>query len=133
MKRGAALLLGLVLFGCSQTVALRETPEAPAAIGQAKISTDDNNNTRIELKIEHLAPPQNLTPPKSVYVVWAEPPDGKPINLGQVVVGQDRDASFETVTPLKVFRVFLTAEDRPLPDAPSPQVVVATDVFRATS
>jgi hypothetical protein len=133
MKRWAYLALALITIGCAQKIALRETPDAPAALGEAKVSTDGNNNTRIELKMEHLAPPQNLTPPKSVYVVWAQPPDGDATNLGQVVVGRERSANFQTVTPLKVFRIFVTAEDRALAQAPSEQVVLATDVFRVGS
>jgi hypothetical protein len=133
MKRWAYLVLALITIGCAQKIAFRETPDAPAALGEAKVSTDGNNNTRIELKMEHLAPPQNLTPPKSVYVVWAQPPDGDATNLGQVVVGRERSANFQTVTPLKVFRIFVTAEDRALAQSPSEQVVLATDVFRVGS
>jgi hypothetical protein len=133
MKRWAVLSLAIITLGCSQQVAFRETPDAPAALGQAKVSTDGNNNTRIALNIEHLAPPQNLTPPKSVYVVWAEAPEGKTANLGQIVVGSDRSAEFQAVTPLKVFRILITAEDRALARSPSQQVVLTTDVFRVGS
>jgi len=133
MKRWAVVLFAIITLGCSQKVAFRETPDAPAALGQAKVSTDGNNNTRIALNIEHLAPPQNLTPPKSVYVVWAEAPEGKTANLGQIVVGNDRSASFQAVTPLKIFRILITAEDRALAQSPSQQVVLTTDVFRVGS
>lgn len=125
------LLLVAVTVGCSQKVAFRETPDAPAAMGQARVTTDDNNNTRIELDIEHLAPPQNLTPPKSVYVVWVESPGGKVANMGQIAVKDDRSAEFAAVTPLRVLRVIVTAEDRALVQTPSPQVVLTTGVFRA--
>jgi hypothetical protein len=133
MRLGLILLLLVFTVGCAQTVAFRETPDAPAAKGEAKITTDDNNNTRVELDIRHLAPPQNLTPPKSAYVVWAEAPDGRTENLGQIVAGSDRSARFQTVTPLKVFRILVTAEDRALAQSPSQQVVLTTDVFRAGS
>jgi hypothetical protein len=125
----AAVLLALTL-GCAQTVALRKAPEVPAALGEAKITTDENNNTRIELTVEHLAPARNLTPPKSVYVVWAQAPEGRTMNLGQLVVGPDRRGDFRAVTPLKVFRIVITAEDEPLARAPSEQVVLQTDLFR---
>jgi hypothetical protein len=133
MKLWTVLLLLVFTLGCAQTVAFRETPEAPAAKGEAKITTDNNNNTRVELEIRHLAPPQNLTPPKSVYVVWAESPDGRTENLGQIIAGSDRSAEFQTVTPLKVFRILVTAEDRALAQSPSQQVVLTTDTFRAGS
>lgn len=130
MIRWAFLLLVLVTFGCSQKVAFRETPDAPAAMGKANIITDDNNNTRIELDIDHLAPPQNLTPPKAVYVVWVESPGGKVVNMGQVVVADDRSAEFQAVTPLRVLRIIVTAEEQALVQRPSEQIVLTTGLFR---
>jgi hypothetical protein len=130
MNLWTALLLILVTTSCAQTVPFRETPHAPAALGEAKVSIGENNNTRIDLDIRHLAPPQNLTPPKSVYVVWVEAPDGKFANLGQITPGRDRSVEFRAVTPLRVFRIFITAEDRVLAGSPSDQIVLSTDVFR---
>jgi hypothetical protein len=131
MKFWTIVSLCALVVGCAQTVALRTTPQAPAAVGEAKITQDQNNNTRIELKVDHLAPARNLTPPKSVYVVWAQAPDGRTINLGQLIVVSDRRGELRAVTPLKVFRIIITAEDEPLARTPNGQVVLETDNFRA--
>ena len=133
MKFAIGFLLLIFATSCAQTVAFRETPDAPAALGEAKIRADRNNNTRVELDVRHLAPPQNLTPPKSAYVVWFESPEGKTLNMGQLIVGSDRRARFDAVTPLKVLRVLITAEDRVLAESPSNQVVLRTETFRADS
>jgi hypothetical protein len=133
MKVSVGLLLLLFATSCAQTVAFRETPQAPAALGEAKIETDRNNNTRVELDIRHLAPPQNLTPPKSAYIVWFESPEGRAVNMGQLTVGSDRRARFSAVTPFKVLRVLVTAEDRVLAESPGEQVVLRTETFRAGS
>jgi hypothetical protein len=130
MKLWTALLWIFVTASCAQTVPFRETPHAPAALGEAKVRVGENNNTRIELDIRHLAPPQNLTPPKSAYVVWVQAPDGKFTNLGQITPGPNRRVEFRAVTPLRVFRIFITAEDRALAGSPSDQIVLSTDVFR---
>jgi hypothetical protein len=54
-----------------------------------------------------LAPPQNLTPRKSVYVVW-----DRTVNLGQMIVGQDRASEFVGIIPLYEFRILVTAEEQ---------------------
>jgi hypothetical protein len=121
----------LTFVGCAQTVDLRVSPDVPAATAEAKITKDDNDNTVVEVKAEYLARPQNLTPPKSVYVVWAQAPQGRTINLGQMQVGPDRTGYFRGKTPLQVFRVLVTAEDLPAAPTPSPQVIFSSDVFSA--
>jgi len=82
------LSLMVLLFGCAQTVTFRAAPGAPAALGAAKVSTDNNGNAVVDVEVEHLAPPENLFPPKTLYVVWAQTPNGRFVNLGQMVVGK---------------------------------------------
>jgi hypothetical protein len=139
MKNGtvklATLSLGLAVtmlgFGCAQKVALRNSPDVPAAVGEAKISRDDNKNAVVEVDIQHLAPPDNLKQPKKVYVVWAQGPDGKNIPLGQLTVGGDRRARLKATTPMKMFRIIVTAEDTPAPKFPSPQIVFSSNMVDA--
>lgn len=125
------LCVGLMalLFGCAQTVALRTTPAVPAALGQAKVSQDDNGNATIDIEVEHLSPPENLSPAKTVYVVWAQAPQGRVINLGQMIVGNNRVGKFRSVTPLTNFRIVITGEDLPAVASPSQQEIFTTEVF----
>lgn len=135
MKLRNASLAALVLLfgiGCAQKIAVRGSADVPAALAETKITRTDNNNSRIQLEVRHLAPPQNLTPKKSVYVVWAQAPQGRTINLGQMIVGQDRSSEFVGITPLYEFRILVTAEDLPTATTPSNQVVLSTDVFRVS-
>jgi hypothetical protein len=124
------LLVGIVGFGCAQKVALRNAPEVPAAIGEAKITRDQNRNAIVDLEIRHLAPSENLQPPKKVYVVWSQAPDGKTINLGQLTVGADRRAILKSPTPMQVFRILVTAEDVASAGFPSSQIVFSSDYIR---
>jgi hypothetical protein len=48
------------------------------------------------MTVEHLANPQNLTPPASVYVVWVQETGGSPENQGQLKVDKNLKAQFET-------------------------------------
>lgn len=124
-----SLLFGM---GCAQKVAVQRSAAVPAAVAEAKITRTHNNNTRIELEVHHLAPPQNLTPKKSVYVVWAQTPQGRTVNLGQMIVGRDRASEFIGITPLYEFRILVTAEEESTARVPSNQVVLSTDVFKVT-
>jgi hypothetical protein len=119
----------VLLFGCAQTVAFRAAPGAPAALGAAKISTDSNGNAVVDVEVEHLAPPENLSPPKKLYVVWAQTPNGRFVNLGQMVVGENRVGKLYAVSPLKEFRLVVTAEDIPATITPSKQEILTTELF----
>ncbi len=125
------LTLGLMvlLSGCAQSVAFRGSPEVPAALGEAKVSTDSNGNAVVEVEVQHLAPPENLAPSKKLYVVWAQTANGRFSNLGQMVVGKNRVGTFNGVTPLKEFRLIVTAEDVASTITPSKQEILTTEVF----
>lgn len=133
LHSGVLVLVALLAFGCAQRVALRNAPDVPAAVGEVKITTDRNNNSILDVDIRHLAPSENLQPPKKFFVVWSQAPDGKNINLGQLTVGPDRRGRLKSATPMRVFRVVVTAEDVATAAVPSPQIVFSSDVIRAGS
>jgi hypothetical protein len=132
IRLGLLLLVIIFGFGCAQKVALRSAPGVPAAVGEAKITRDQNRNAIVELDIQHLAPSENLQPPKKVYVVWSQAPDGKNINLGQLTVGSDRRGRLKSPTPMQVFRIIVTGEDVASAAFPSSQIVFSTDMIRAS-
>jgi hypothetical protein len=124
----AVTMLGL---GCAQKVALRNSPDVPAAVGEAKITRDENKNSVVEVDIQHLVPPDTLKPPKKVYGAWAQSPDGKNMNLGQLKVGEDRRARLKATTPMQRFRIIVTAEDTPTATFPSPNIVFSSNMIDA--
>jgi len=128
------LVTAVTMFGlgCAQKVALRNSPDVPAAVGEAKITRDENKNAVVEADIQHLAPPENLKPPKKVYMVWAQAPDGKNMPLGQLTVGADRRGRLKATTPMQIFRIIVTAEDIPTPKFPSPQIVFSSNMIDAS-
>ena len=122
----------MVLFlvsGCAQTVAFRASPDVSAASGEAKVSKDNNGNSLVKIEIAYLAPPANLSPAKSVYVVWAQAPQGRTVNLGQMLVGNNRVGKFTGITSLNQFRIMVTPEDLPAVATPSKQEILSTEVF----
>jgi hypothetical protein len=69
-----AVMLFFVLFAslayAGKTFLLTGSSFTPVARGHTEISRDKKNgNTKVEIKVEHLAPPENLSPAKNGYLV----------------------------------------------------------------
>jgi hypothetical protein len=99
----------------------------PGARAEVAISKDKNGNTSLKMKVQHLANLENLTPRASAYVVWLRERGGDSQNQGQLKTDKNLAATFETVTPLKSFDVFVTAEQDARATAPS-----GAEVLKAT-
>jgi hypothetical protein len=130
MKRLAltsALLGLLVSAGCATPLAFGPSPVLPAIDPQARVRSDDNRNSLIEIEIEHMAPPSRLSPPRSVYVVWVEGEEGRILPLGQLRVGDDREGSFRGVTALDRFRILISAEHDPQATHPSQPYMLVSE------
>jgi hypothetical protein len=82
----------------------------PGARAEIAITKDKNGNTRLKMTVQHLANLENLTPRASAYVVWFQERGGNSDNQGQLKMDKNLNATFVTVTPLKSFDVFVTAE-----------------------
>src|SRR5438067_1815049 len=95
------LVCGLASTLLAEKVHLIRSELVPAASGEIEVSRDKNKNTEIDINVEHLAKPSNLTPPKSTYVVWIRSSNSDLQNLGQLTVNSDLKGEFKTVTPLK--------------------------------
>jgi hypothetical protein len=99
----------------------------PGARAEVVISKDKNGNTRLKMRVQHLAHLENLTPSAAAYVVWLQERGGNSENKGQLKMDKNLKATFETVTPLKSFDVFVTAEqDFRAKDPSGPEVLKAT-------
>ena len=126
----ASLLFALALGCGAHKVILTHSPAVPAATGTVQVGHDDNGNSRIDLKVHHLAKPQNLNPPASTYVVWLEANGSRPQNLGQLQVGDDLSTEFKATTPEKTFNLFVTAENDARAQFPSGVEVLRSAIQR---
>lgn len=76
-----------------------------------QLSTSKNDNTKIDLRVEHLAQPDKLTPRSYYYVVWAKAnKDAAPQNIGALSVDHGLAGRLQTEIPLHSCELFLTAE-----------------------
>lgn len=126
-------MFALAVVFCTHAEAAKKFPMTassivPAARGQVDISKDKNGNVQLNLEVEFLANPQNLTPSATVYVVWLQELGGVAVNHGQLKMDKKMKASFESVTPFKSFDVFITGERDPNSKVPSGPEVMRTVV-----
>lgn len=134
MKSIIAATLSLMIFaisGCAQKAVIPTSSIVPAATGHTKLSIDENDNAKVQLRVEHLAPPQNLQPPKAVYVVWVKTPDNQHYILGQLKVDKNLEGKMNAITPFKTFRIVISAEDFPTVKEPGDQLILTTEVLEA--
>jgi hypothetical protein len=119
-------LLGTVAFA-AKNYPMTAASIVPAARGEVSIDKDKNGNTRLKMTVQHLATVENLTPRAAVYVVWFQERGGNFENQGQLKVDKNLNGTFETVTSLKSFDVFVTAEqDAGAKEPRGAQVLTAT-------
>lgn len=113
----------------AKKIKLQPATIVPGATGEVKTGKDNNGNTKFNLKVKYLAQPEQLSPPKSVYVVWIQVKEGSPVSQGALKVSDKREGEFETTTPEKQVDLWMTAEDSATVQSPSgPEVLRANGV-----
>jgi hypothetical protein len=122
------LFLGLTVISYAKDYPFTASTLVPAARGHVEFNEEKGGNNKVNIKAEHMAPPSNLTPPRTAYVVWFQERDGSsPAIQGVLKVSKDLKGEFETTTPWKNFTVLVTAENETSPASPTgPEVLRAT-------
>ena len=111
----------------STKVGFKGTSLLPEAHGWAEVKAQ-GGRTVVELHLEGLSPANGFGPEYMTYVVWAVTPEGRPVNLGEVLPTGGKDRSEMTVTAnLQAFGIIVTAEPYYAVTMPS-DVVVAQNV-----
>lgn len=129
--RGMAVLAAaLALTGCAG-VSLTGNASIPAAEANARYGVTQNDNTRIVLKVKHLAHPSRLTPPANNYVVWTRVTKDAPAqNIGELKVDDNLNGELDAETPLHSFELFITAEASGQVQQPTGQFLFYTSYTR---
>jgi outer membrane protein OmpA-like peptidoglycan-associated protein len=79
------------------------------AKGTAKVESKAGR-LAIGVDLEGLTPATNFGPQYLTYVLWAITPDGRPNNLGEILLTSDGKASTKVTTDLQAFGLIVTAE-----------------------
>jgi outer membrane protein OmpA-like peptidoglycan-associated protein len=114
----------------STKVDFRGTALLPQAKG---VATVNSKQGRIEInaKMEKLSPATQFGPEYLTYVLWAITPEGRPKNLGEVLLNGD-DSKLDVTTDLQTFGLIVTAEPYFAVTQPSDVVVMENFVREDT-
>jgi hypothetical protein len=110
--------------GGATHVDLKGTILMPNADGDAKVDVK-NGYTAIDANFKHLEPPTKFGTEFLTYVLWAITPDGKAINLGEVIPDGSNKADMHVTSPYSTFGLLVTAE--PYFSVPYPSDVVVVE------
>ena len=108
--------------GGSTTVDFKGTDLMPLAKGKAKVDSK-SGRLQIDAQFERLMAATKFGPEYLTYVLWAITPEGRPVNLGEVLLDNGR-AKLDVTTDLQAFGMIVTAEPYFAVTHPSNLVVV---------
>jgi outer membrane protein OmpA-like peptidoglycan-associated protein len=114
--------------GGSTTVDFRGTDLMPAVGGHAKV---DGKAGRLAISAEltHLQPASSFGGQYLTYVLWAITPEGRAVNLGEILPSEGGKSKIDVTTDLQAFGLIVTAEPYYAVVRPSNKVV-AENVLR---
>lgn len=90
-------------------VALKGTVLLPDAQGEARVQAT-RGAVEIDAKVNHLLAPTRFGPEYLTYVLWAISPEGRAVNLGELVAGPHNKAKIHVSSDLQAFALIVTAE-----------------------
>jgi outer membrane protein OmpA-like peptidoglycan-associated protein len=101
----------------------------PGANGQAKVESK-KGYIEIEVEFGNLQKPTTFGNEYLTYILWAISPEGRAVNLGEVLVGGNHRSKLDVTTDLQAFALVVTAEPYYAVRQPS-NVVVLENIVRA--
>lgn len=114
--------------GGSTTVDFKGTDLMPDVSGRAKVE-GKNGRLAIDLEINHLTPANRFGGQFLTYVLWAITPEGRAVNLGEVLPSEHGKDKLDVTTDLQAFGMIITAEPYYSVTHPSNKVV-AENILR---
>jgi len=100
----------------------------PSASGEAKVESK-RGAMEIDVEFKGLDKPTSFGTEYLTYVMWAISPEGRSVNLGEVLVGDNHRSKLDVTTDLQAFALIVTAEPYYAVRRPS-NVVIAENVIR---
>ena len=100
----------------------------PAATGQAKVESK-KGYIEVEVEFGNLEKPTTFGSEYLTYILWAVSPEGRAVNLGEILVGDNHRSKVDVTTDLQAFALIVTAEPYYAVRQPS-NVVVIENVVR---
>jgi outer membrane protein OmpA-like peptidoglycan-associated protein len=101
----------------------------PSAVGEAKVESE-RGSIKVHAEFGNLDKPTSFGNEYLTYILWAISPEGRAVNLGEVLVGGNSRSKLDVTTDLQAFALIVTAEPYYAVRQPS-NVVVLENVVRA--
>lgn len=131
---GALVLLLSTLTACGGPLRFAPKGTAKAPEADARIEADvheDSSITRLEIKIEHLAPPGRLADGGTTFVVWARKDDDSKWQRISALKYDEETRTGELTgvsVPFTTFSLIISVEKESAPEEPSSDVVLSQSV-----
>jgi outer membrane protein OmpA-like peptidoglycan-associated protein len=100
----------------------------PQARGEAKVESK-KGYIEIEVEFANLEKPTSFGNEYLTYILWAISPEGRAVNLGEILVGDNHRSKVDVTTDLQAFALVVTAEPYYAVRQPS-NVVIMENVVR---
>lgn len=113
--------------GKSTKVDFKGTSLLPEAAGNAEVKSKQGA-IHIESEFTGLQPAGRFGPEYLTYVLWAISPEGRPANLGEVLLNHDGRSKLNVTSNLQTFALIVTAEPYFAVTQPSDVVVMENEL-----
>jgi outer membrane protein OmpA-like peptidoglycan-associated protein len=117
--------------GGTTTVDLKGTARMPEVTGRAKVD-GKAGRLAISAEVQKMPPAKSIGGQYLTYVLWAITPEGRAVNLGEMVPGDNGKSSIDVTTDLQAFGLIITAEPYFAVTRPSDVVVAENIVLQDT-
>jgi outer membrane protein OmpA-like peptidoglycan-associated protein len=104
----------------------------PSAAGEAKVESK-RGALEVEVEFSGLDRPTSFGNEYLTYVLWAISPEGRPVNIGEVLVGDNHRSKLDVTTDLQAFALIVTAEPYYAVRRPSNLVVLENSIRSDTA
>ena len=123
--------VGYRVGGGGTKVDLKGSTLMPQANGEAEVEAKAGV-TKIEVSVQGLAQPSTLGTEFMTYVLWAVSPEGRTINLGEILTNKNGEGKLSPTTQLQTFSLFVTAEPYFSVRLPSEMLILENDTRKGT-
>jgi outer membrane protein OmpA-like peptidoglycan-associated protein len=111
----------------STKINFQGTDLMPGAAGEAKVESK-RGALEIEVEFSGIDRPTSFGNEYLTYVLWAISPEGRPVNIGEVLVGENHRSKLDVTTDLQAFALIVTAEPYYAVRRPSNVVVLENSI-----
>jgi outer membrane protein OmpA-like peptidoglycan-associated protein len=117
--------------GGSTEVSFKGTDLMPDVEGRAKVE-GKGGRISIDVELKHLSPANRFGGQYLTYVLWAITPEGRAVNLGEILPGDNGKDKIDVTTDLQAFGMIITAEPYYAVTHPSNKVIAENIVRKGT-